>query len=532
MLAKRSIALLVLVSLIGLTVGCRGTSQTRRAERLREDSDVARRHFLRGVGLLDEPTLTQEERSARALDAFEQAERTLIGALSEGSDAGDLAKMPANLLLAEVQLAIGEVHASRQREAMSRVHAFVHEMERSLEQAAAIADLSGFFEQLASIPVDEVIRLRRQAQQEREELLARQEQLVAEQAEVKAEIAEKAQEAAQMRLQAQEIRERQKSAAPRPSLEFMQEADEFERLADLADAEASLLQVSSERLQGLREFVETALTVNRYRLDAMDRREAELQASSAESLDVADGFSEMVEPRMAELRDGAGALAGAYETAVTNGRLALESLTKAQKSAAAANRNASAVSGAAREGASGKDTTVAPVLEQMSDQSSQLSATAMKGDVHLAAADVSYSLLAGQSLIAGLTQRISAVTEALGKDTPEALRAIQNMPANVAELEESAASDYDTAAKAFEQCADRMLSRAPVNLQATEWLYQARRGQALIGLYKVSLLQDQPNPEPLKEADAVIRAAIEKNQNRLAQVQPLLRLHHVILSLQ
>ena len=204
-------------------------------------------------------------------------------------------------------------------------------------------------------------------------------------------------------------------------------------------------------------------------------------------------LEQRVAKHQAELASLADDLAEQFTALLAEGEAALASCRKAADAnmkAAALFRQLRQDTQAAR--ADQSNSPMMPVLESRSSQALLGPVTAQAGDVALLSASLQHHLVEVHADLARLQGRVDGLCRQAGLSAPDRLAVAAEVAAKMNTFAEQADQQYQAAGKAFNDVAERMLARSPVNTKDTDWLYKGAQARALYGRYRLAVLRNEP----------------------------------------
>lgn len=502
----RTIAHLMLILAVaaGLVAGCSNPAPQEAATGLTERLNEARRHYVRALGLLQAPPAAEasdplaDVQRENALQALQQAEKVLTGALAEYGEATTDAKASANALLAEVRRSIGEyqaklaqAHADVAGGAMAETFATLRRLQRAtvaverLQPAAGEQDVQG---------------LQQRVQGDLEATRQQAGELAGTIGSLEAQIAEFEQTNQQLTSQTIELRTRSAAASGSEAVDLIRQAVAVDRQIAANEQQRTVLEFQLEQAQREHALEQQRTQLLEQRLASLAERaqsRQQLAAQTAEQAQVraqeAAGIRQALASPMQSVHEHAQAALIAAEQGVQAYDRALQA---ANATIAATQQVINEAGQIRREQAD----AASPLVVALADATRETGPQALKGQVLLARAQLRRDTL---ELNQQLAEFRTAVTQQLGSEVPppDALASLGGLVTDAEARRTAAAEDYEAAAGAFETAA----RRAPA---ATRWMYQTLQARAWVGLHRLT-----NNMEALAQANQVIAQAASAAEN-------------------
>ena len=526
---------------VGIAIGgCGQSPEKKAADRIRTQVDLARRHYLRGVGLLsetpeldkDDPAAPVAERPA-ALKAFLNAEKVLKQALSDSAGATTIGKAPAESMLARVNLAIGDYHAALGRALIQKAMAGAHTSGLQLDAAEGLAGLADFLAKLSAMDPAQAESRQAETAARVQEFTAKQKRLQLHLVELNEQVDALVHDSQSGRTEAAKLRNASQTAKGRKSLDLLAEASRIEGQVDQTDRKVNDLKFEAETSQTELQLVTRRLASANARLVTTAGHLADFKSRAATNDQRRAGLDTEIQKISAKLAEGVAKLAGEFTSAVDQYDLAVGAYGAAERANRAALSGVKAQQVAARKAKEqAKGSTAEPILDWMSGNGELVAPTAQKGQIALASADAQRDLLEATRHLETFGERVRKVVRAIGMDEGIATdvgKALALVTKNLPERKEQARTGYNQAREAFARIDDkRLLVNKPVNVTATKWIYQAGQAQALMGLYWLTVFDRAPNAEYLHKARNVVNEVLKRHPGRSEYLRPIHRLDREI----
>ncbi|NQU76816.1 MAG: hypothetical protein HQ546_10945 [Planctomycetes bacterium] len=534
----RNIAVIAAYAAVAIVVtGCGESAQDQAAKKIALQVDLARRHYLRAVVLLGQtpqPDKTNAvERTAerpKALAALKTAEQILTKAIAENTNATIIAKAPAYALLAEVQCSTGSYHGNVARAHIADAMTQMHVARLQLDSAEGVAALAGFFGKLAESDHADLLQLKQDALAERDSLSQRRLQIKLQCDDLNGQIQTLAQSAKSQQMTAAKLRDASRSARNMETLSLLTQAEQIEQGIDQNDQKLGELKFQVATAQDELQVVDTRLSSITGQIEALTKQLDALAVRSVETGAKSEGLWQEVQQVQTKLAPTANMLFEAFSAACRQQDLA----TKAYKQAASANDMA--LRGITKSGSDARkvmsdnpQSAFEPILASMSSRGELAGATARKGKIALELADLQRELLEATRHVQSLAGRIEKLSQILHLPVPPAIDQAAALVPDVAKLIEEAGQGYESAIKAYDEVAERLLERTPVlDNRATRWMYQTSKAFAMMGLYQLSQCRNQPDRTFLDQARELVNQILADHPERPYFLEPVYRLNRSI----
>jgi len=516
----QKVAYLFVVAILAAAIaGCSEKPETRAAEDIRAQVDVARRHFLRAAGLMGvSPTdLTPADEQAQVLDALNDAEKVLTEALSTHTDATDAGKAPANSMLGEVRLAMAGYHGILARERTSIVDDLLLQLQSEAARGQALAAVGEALQTLTertNAPDGDEASARAAAKVLQEQAKARQiaakqkvDQLRATRNDLTKQIEDAIPATETQRRSAGELRRQNRAAMGTEKLELDEKASAAEAVVEAGEAKISTLQLQAEHNAAQLALAEAELAAVMGQMTALTEFVDSLDSRGEDVKKYRSELAELIAKAEQNLTKLAAELAGKYADASEQFQSAL---TACEQAARANNQAIRALQDQRRAAADVKNdnpkSPMAPLLDSMASTDRLGGVTARKGDIAFAAGETGRQLLQLQARVAHVADQVAGVCESAGITGPAALNTAASSLKALTDIADRADSDYGAAVDAYNKVAVGMLKGKSV--RETKWLYQQAQARALLGRYRLSALRGQGNREYLDGARSYIEGVL------------------------
>ncbi len=485
-----TLTVVAVAMLAALLAGCSGEDQAG----LNRQTEDARRYYEKAIGLLSAPAqMTSDElpqldpARPEALQALQQAESTLSKALADNPDASDIAKAPAQALLAQVQQTLGDYHAGLAGVQFEQAHRAVLTGLRQLGTVQGYRALEGYHAGLAQFDLSELQSLQEQSRQAMQRLTQRQTELSA-QLKQQQDLARQTAEATRtLRNRAIDLRNQSRAATGQQILTLGRQADELERQVIANTATIQAAQAAAEDVERDLEQVRRELMAENARLEMLKARQAEMQTLAGENQQ-----AQQVQHQSAVEAFGPDALADDVQQVLRHLQAGLSEAERAVRSyqnAQGAIRQAlTGLRARAREAssiASDKPDAMPELIGSLRSGGAEAAALAQQASIHLALADARQQRLDILTKAGQFAQQVQQAAQAAGAQAPAGTGELAQMAGDTGDLLEKARQEYQAAIADLER-AENLLPREPVNQRALAWSYQGQQVRANYSLYRLT----------------------------------------------
>lgn len=494
------------VSIALIFAGC--SDPVREAgKRLAKSVDEARRLYNRATALLADPQyiLDIESGDLTRVDASLLAETTrpaqpkppadnalqrlktasqLVGkALADNPQAPTATKADANLMLGQIQLAIGRYHATgagRMRSAASRARRKGQDRLVSVRDRAAMAKL---YADLGSLPGDQTATRRDKAQQELQALAAKVKSAEDEITKLEAKIDALAKTNKDLLERSEELRDRGATAGGPQGLDLMTKAADIDVTITQNQSTMSAYQKTVAFLKADLALLNKRQFFTQLAKDSLDKRLKDMAQQDQRTAGAmtkaraeAEGYQEEVEALVAEAGKH-GRIAEAQE------KLALDALEDAVRNFDAAEKQASKVRSEA-DAAKRNKKEPDEILAALADDQHVASLIGLRASASLGMGELRRSRIAAVQADEAFAKEVEAAAKLLGKALPEATSSVvvqwQKAGALIAPDRKAAEASYQAAENDLEGLLQRYLTGKGVGGNI-RWMYQGKLAKAYFG---------------------------------------------------
>ncbi len=494
------------VSVALIFAGCSDPAREA-GKRLAKSVDEARRRYNSATTLLADPQyildiesgdltrvdaslLAATTRSAQpkppadnALQHLKTASQLVGKALADNPQAPTATKANANLLLGQIQLAIGRYHAAgagRMRSAASRARRKGRDLLVSVRDRAALAKL---YADLGSLPADQTANRRDKAQRELQALAAKIKSAEDEIAKLEAKIDALAKTNEGLLERSEELRDRGATAGGPQGLDLMTKAADIDvtitQNQSTMSAYRKTVAFSKADLALLKKrqfFSQLAKDSLDKRLKDMARQDQRTAGAMTKARAEAEAYQEEVEALVAE--------AGKHgRIAEVQEKLALDALGDAVRNFDAAEKQASKVRSEA-DAAKRKKKEPDEILAALADDQHVASLIGLRASASLGMGELRRSRIAAVGADEAFAKEVEAAAKLLGKALPEATSSVlvqwQKAGSLIAPDRKAAEANYQAAENDLEGLLRKYLTGKGIG-RNIRWMYQGKLAKAYFG---------------------------------------------------